>query len=679
MSTRKQQHKQYNATLYRLVLWIVLSMAIVPCPAQQNDGDDKEFKAEDFGFNALEVNQHRFIQGDKEPYENKRFLDHFSLGAGARFDNIKPLTTVPFLMSHGSYLFAEKEISRLQSLQLGFSWSIYEKDHSKHLMNKSHFELAHYFNWTRFFLGYNPERPLHIATSARVGVFNAKYLTDTQRGMTAALGARASLMLNPSIFLQVEPYLAAASDKIDFSGDNNFHRYDVTYGVTASLSYLLGGNRYATAMHDKDAQRFFIDYSLGGQLALNTPLPMKQTLGPAAGLGVGYWLDQHFGFRLKGNLSKNVWRELYRAPQHEDGHPAYYKQFSNLLSCGHLDLMVNLNSYIAAAQELPIDVNLLAGWQFGWITKHDVDPDEVDDDLYDDAYVNTLLSCNNNGFSMGMQLRWAANDEMTLYVEPRLTFAGYKIPYLPPYSHIVERYSDTYLNLSIGAELGGKPRKQRNVNVDDDVDDDDNQRLTFGLNGGPALTIHNKAYKGIPFSEYMGGAHVSYRLGAHGGVRAAVDIAQTTSNDIHPYHDYMLGNPYLYDGLWHSSYTRVNLSTEYLCDLTSLLNGYHSSRRLSMLAGIGPVVSYLTEEQAIIDQGELIFNEQPPILLRESKAAPLTVGAQLGMTLHYRIGKHIGAYIEERLRLYGKQFVADQHVGNMTKIISTQIGLTYTL
>ena len=659
------------------MLWILLSMAIVPCRAQQADDDNKVFKAEDYGFNALELNQRRFIQGDKVPYENKRFLDHFSMGVGARFDNIKPQIPVPFLGSRGVNLYMEKEIDRLQSLQLGFNWAIYEKDHSKYLMNKSHYELAHYFNWTRFFLGYNPERPLHIATSARVGVFNANYQTDTQRGMTAALGARASLMLNPSIFLQVEPYLAAASDKIDFSGDNNYHRYDVTYGLTASLSYLFGGNRYATLSHDKEAQHFFVDYSLGGQVALNSTLPAMQTLGPVVGLGAGYWIDQHFGFRLKGTLSKNVWRELYRAPQQEDGHPAYYKQFSNLLGCTHLDLMVNLNSYFAAAQQLPIDVNLLAGWQFGWITKHDVDPDELEDDLYDNTYVTTLLSCNSNGFSMGMQLRWAPNDEMTLYAEPRLTLAGYKIPYLPPFSHIVERYSDAYLSLSIGAELGGKVRK--NVNDNDDKNDDDNLGLTIGMSGGPALTIHNKAYKGIPFSEYLGGGHVSYRLGAHGGVRAALDMTQTTSNDIHPYHDYMLGNAYLYDGLWHTTYTHLNFSTEYLCDLTSLLNGYDSSRRLSMLAGVGPVLSYLTNELTTIDQGELIFNELPPILLRESKAATLSVGGQVGMTLHYRLNKHIGAYIEERMRMYGKQFMADQHVGYMTKIISTQIGLTYTL
>lgn len=661
------------------MLWILLSMAIMPCRAQQGNDDDKEFKAEDFGFNALELNQRRFIQGDKVPYENKKFIDHFSLGVGARFDNIKPLAPMPFLMSYGSYIFAEKEISRLQALQLGFNWGIYEKDHSKYLMNKSQLELAHYFNWTRFFLGYNPNRPLHIATSARVGVFNANYQTETERGMTAALGARASLMLNPSIFLQVEPYLAAASDKIDFSGNKNYHRYDVTYGITASLSYLFGGNRYTTVTQDKDAQHFFVDYSLGGQLALNSKLPTTQTLGPVIGLGAGYWIDQHFGFRLKGNLSKNVWRELYRAPQQEDGHPAYYKQFSNLLSCGHLDLMVNLNSYFAAAQELPIDVNLLAGWQFGWITKHDVDPDEIEDDLYDNTYVTTLLSCNNNGFSMGMQLRWAPNDEMTFYVEPRLTFAGYKIPYLPPYGHIVERYSDTYLNFSIGAELGRRPHKTQSNNANDNNDDNDGLGLTIGLNGGPALTIHNKAYRGIPFSEYLGGGHVSYRMGTHSGVRVALDMTQTISNDIHSYHDYMLGDPYLYDGLWHSSYTHLNFSTEYLCDLTSLLNGNNSNRRLSMLAGVGPVVSYLTDEQATIDQGELIFNEQPPILLRESKAATLTVGGQVGMTLHYRINKHIGAYIEERMRLYGKQFMADQHVGYMTKIISTQIGLTYTL
>lgn len=670
LNARNNRH----SVLCFLLTGLLHCLAALPGWAQTDNEDEKVYKADEFGFNALEVGQHRFFRGDKVPYEKGRgLLDHLSVGVGMRFDKIKPQTTLPFLMATGGDLYLEKEIGRLHSLQLGLNWSSYEKDHSKYLMSKTHVELAHYFDWTRFFIGYDPNRPVSMATSARVGFFTADYQSGLNRGITAALGFRASLMLNPSFYLHAEPYLAVASDKIDFSGMGNFHRYDVNYGLTASISYLLDGHKYVQTT-EGNHRRFFIDYSMGPIFKFAGVLPVGATTGPVMGLGAGYWLDEHFGLRAKGNMSRNTWKELQLSPDVEQGHPAYQLKFGNFLYNGQIDLMVDLTSYFAATKDAPLSVNLLAGWQFGWITKHDVDSTDIDSEEMKTR--NTLLSCDNSGLSLGAQLHWQYTDELAFYVEPRLTLANYKIPYLPPYDDIVERFSDAYFSINMGAEVGFVPHKRRQKTSDAVMQ---GGRLTFGLNGGLLSPMYAKRYVTDGGSGYLLGGHVDYRLGDYNHIYLGVDLTQTNNGELRRYSETLGGKPYEYDGLWHCQYKHLNIASEYRCNLSSLLGGFDEKRRLSMSAGIGPVVSLLLSEGGVIDKGELLFGEVTPTLFEKSGLPSCSVGGQFSVAMRYSLTNHIGIYWEERIRVYGNQFIAEPRSGKMMRMLLSQIGLTYTL
>ena len=672
----KQQNKKLHTAAYPLLLTLWLLIVAAPCRAQQENAGDKVYKAEEFGFNALEVNQGRFFIGDKVPYEKgKGILEHFSVGLGARFDRIKPQYLQSFRWSEGVNLYAEKELDRLNSLQVALTWGVYEKNRSKYLLHKSQLELAHYFDWTRFFVGYNPYRPYSFATSLRAGLFTANYHSQINNGRFAALGARATLMLTPSFYFNAEPYLAIASDNIDFSGNDNFHHYDVTYGITASISYMIKGNKYVPA-YDNSGQRIFFDYSMGAIFGLNTQLPIFQTIGPSMGVGLGYWADNRFGLRFKGNFSVNRWKEMLPMEESGNKYIPYVHQFGNFISNAQLEMMVNMNSYFTALEELPIGINLLAGWQLGWLTKHDGVPEDLTQLTTENG---KLLSCNHDGPTIGMQFHWQHNAETALYLEPRLTFSNYRIPYLPPHDDIVELYGDYYFSLNLGVETSFIPQANRSKISSTSVNDDRNWAIGVGF--GPGTSIYQKVYGGKSAMEYLVGLHLAYGFNACHGLRMGADVTQTSDIRMHSYTNIVNETPYDFEGLWSCKYQHLNVFTEYQCDLTSLFNGYNPDCRLGMQVGVGPVLSTLLSEKGNIDpiEGVGVSNEYTPTLNPNRQIPLMLLGAQMSAILEWDITSRYKIFVEERARLYSNSFIAEPHAGNFMRLLYTQIGLTYTL
>ena len=109
----------------------------------------------------------------------------------------------------------------------------------------------------------------------------------------------------------------------------------------------------------------------------------------------------------------------------------------------------------------------------------------------------------------------------------------------------------------------------------------------------------------------------------------------------------------------------VNVSADYMFDLSTLLAGYTSSRRLDVALAMGPVFS-----TRISDTNTLMAAQ-----LKKS-----ALGAQVSIPVQMKLTENLGISLEPRARFFGKNYAAQGVViaGELTKMLDAQLGIKYT-
>ena len=111
-----------------------------------NSSEEPRFKAENFGFNAIDLRQNRFLYADSVEYRNKKFYDNMSVGMAWHFDKIHERIPQGYVPSLNYGLFIEKEINKLHSLRLLVYEGVYQQAQRSIRMKKFQGELLHSFN-----------------------------------------------------------------------------------------------------------------------------------------------------------------------------------------------------------------------------------------------------------------------------------------------------------------------------------------------------------------------------------------------------------------------------------------------------------------------------------------------------------------------------------------------------
>ena len=101
------------------VLLISLCLCTIPLQgmAQHKSSETtRKFKADNFGFNAIDIRQGRFLYSDSIPYRQEKFYDHFSVGLVWHYDKIDPKGKYNYGASLNYGIFLEKELSKCHAL-----------------------------------------------------------------------------------------------------------------------------------------------------------------------------------------------------------------------------------------------------------------------------------------------------------------------------------------------------------------------------------------------------------------------------------------------------------------------------------------------------------------------------------------------------------------------------------
>lgn len=655
-------------------LWVMGQSAV-----QGGDSEESRFKAEDFGFNAIDVRQSRFLYGDSAEYRNRRFYDNLSVGVVWHYDKIHERMPQGYKGSLNYGLFIEKELSKLHSLRLLFYEGSYQQRVRPVRMNKYQIELMHSFNWTRFFGGYNPYRRLDAVTSLGVGAFCSERVDKVKVGPMLIAGAGARIQLSPLFVLGVEPYVALASDSIDHSGNMNYRKYDVLYGLDVSLAYTFHEEKFRREAHKRYAGKTFVDFGLGVQLEPYVgfhlhpnEVPFFATAGPKLKLGVGHWVSPEFAVRAAANLSSSNWDNVHIEANMLTNHPAYDIQMKNVLANGRIDLLFNPYYTFTGRNDNRFGINAVVGWEYGWMIKTAYDPEDMLSKYYD-------------GFSGGLQLRYNYDEYTALYLEPRLTLANYSIPYAAPYEEYVKHYRDYLLSVTAGLEFGanefrfsGRAKQPSPFTP----------HFSVSLQGGLSHLFLTKEYVGDFYIDYSAGLAGEMQLTPYSGVRVMADYSRLSNRDIYPYTQRMIvgENTLLSDtALCIGKYGFVNVSADYMFDLGTLLQGYDEANRWDVAFAIGPVFSQRMSERAVVSKDEMLweFRGDNPVAtapkVDHSRVARRSLGLQLGIPVSYRIGSRIDVRFEPRARFFSKDYVKQSHYQGFTKILNAQLGLRYTL
>lgn len=659
-----------------------------------DDDEESRFKAENPGFNAIDLHQKRFLYGDSIKYK-ERFHDIMRVGLTWHYNKIhrvSPAEGEPLsyeaVLNYG--VFVERELGKLHALNLLLSGGTYQRESRMARLDMYQMELLYSFNWIRLFGGYNPYRKIEAVTNLGVGGFYSRYNNGASKefGPLFTMGAGVRLLLNPLFVLGIDPYVSLASDNIDHSGINedrkNLRTYDVLYGTNVSLSYT-----FRDELKEEERAKYFgkpfIDFGLGVQFqpssgylpasAATSPVPFFATAGPQLKLGVGHWFSNALALRATGNLSTSNWLNTQIEADRINGHPSYNARLRNVLMNARLDLLFSPYRFFTGREDNRFDINAVVGWEYGRMIKTAYNTDN-------------LLRTGYDGFSGGLQLRYIYDKHTSLYIEPRITAANYVIPYVKPFHNYARRYRDYLFSLTAGMEFVTnehsfkKRKEQPSVFA---------PHMLVSLLGGPNYLFTTRDHVGDSYLDFGGGVAVEMKMSPYSGVRLMADYSQISLRDIYSYtqigsESYFGSNVQLGDtALCVGRYGYLNLSADYVFDMGTLLQGYNEANRWDVDLALGLVSSYRVNHKAIISEDEKLweFRGDNAIasvpMVDHSRASKRAWGLQFGIPVSYRIAPSLDVLFEPRARFFPKSYIKQTHSQGVTKIINAQLGLRYAL
>lgn len=656
--------KQRGGILKFLILCICLFVFPFKAASQRNITEDDvkttDFKPGNFGFNAVNIRQGRFLYGDSVQYRNESLFDHMSFGALWRYDKILGRGIDNYRPGSNYGLYIGKELSKNHALRLQLHAGSYYTPNPAIRLNKYQAELLYSFNWTRFFGGYNPYRNVEAVTNLGLGGFLSNRLDNHEYGPLFLFGAGLRFKLTPLFALNVDPFVALTGDGIDHSGAYNFHGYDVLYGTDFSLSYLFD-NELSKEQLDKIEHRTFLDFAIGSQFDLKANIPFLQTSDPKLRLGMTRRYNSGLAIRLAANLSSSSWLN------NQEG--LYDIHQKNVFMGGSLDFMLSPYRMFTGRNDNRFDISALAGWEYGLMYKTGYRNNQLMSPLYD-------------AFSLGLQLRYIYDDYTAFYLEPRFSFANYDISHEAPYEIYVDHINDNLFSVTAGMEYSTNEYRFLNKKEQPATFA---PHLSMSLMGGQNFLYLAKEFVDVNHFDFSAGVAGEMQLTPYSAARLMADYSRLTHRGVYKmtqHHD-VLGEDVSSYGLATAKYGYLNLSADYLFNISTLLQGYTYDRKFDIALAMGPVMTIRLNEQGDMNEAEglLDFEGDDKVAstpqIDYSSVANHAFGFQVGIPVAYRLNSNLDFFFEPRARFYASDFIDNYRVGGLTKILNTQVGVKY--
>ena len=384
------------------------------------------------GFDALEYSlQKRHIFRGR-PFVAGRFTDNTFISIHGGTEQLAPMGNSTIAWGMALKLSYGKWIDAYNAFRLSLAVEDRFRNADKsHVWNVG-LDIAHMFNLSSYFGGYNPSRFFEIST---VEGLKYRYAIRNGKGAHAGgvhIGFNLKMNVARNLDFFVEPVITAYSDGTDYSAGWNWRIYDVGYGGTMGLSYRIHSHE-PYRCGPESAGKSFVSASVGPQYQ-NSDLVYHnvgfgRSIGFHVNLSYGRWFSRVFALRVSGMYSQSKWI-------------TYTNGISkNTLYYGaRVEGMLDVLALILGAEKGRLSLPVLFGPEAGCMTKQELSGN---------------ISRGYLGLTGGFQVKYRVAGRFSIFAEPHFSVVPYNIvtDTPDPLKNVGVNYYDNTFNFNVGLEV----------------------------------------------------------------------------------------------------------------------------------------------------------------------------------------------------------------------------------
>ena len=613
------------------------------------DAENGIFVAGSYGKNAIDyIMSKRYRHPSAVEHSSRGFLSHLFLGGSFSFDFLAPRGDYTYHPGISWGINVGKELSATHSLALQYFYGGNNDKDDRAKFKRQALQLSHYFNFTRYYLGYDPSRLFELSSMLGVGVQRGEIWDKRSDSPYLSLGAKATFRMGNNVHLVVEPHVALAGE--GYSGEEEgywYSGYNASYGVGTSINYTFE-NELSKAGHVEKMpfSRNYMFLTTGLQ-SLKSDISFSRTLGPMLSIGYGYWLSPLVGVQVSGGYSSGGWTS-YAVDAADAAAYTLYPKTQYVF--GRIEPVFNIFSSFDGMNKSGrgVSLSLMGGYEFGRLWKYRLSLDNQTVDSY-------------NGFTGALRLKYHSVEGKTLFIEPRVTFAEYGALYGEEYVSTEKSRIDSRWSLALGMEYG--LQRPRGSSEKSSVPSDEfTPRFAVSLSGGPVYIFNRDIYSGGGYMDGGLSLGVEYQPFRLFGVRGLFDYSLYSFSSIENYrHTGVDGLSTVHKGLWHKQYHTLSGIFDLKFDLSNALFGYDASRRWHSSLYMGLVVSRHRRISSEIDESEVVPSGSRLKLLREPSEENFP-GFHTSFSTRYNLSRRLSLFGEVDLRMYGNEYISEHSV-----------------
>lgn len=588
-------------------------------------------------FNPLDYQlQKRYLYKGEE-FKKRPFYERAYIGLYGGLQQVAPKGGRRLETGMSAAGFLGYDFNRLSSIRLSGDLNMYKLISGKGTIKQIGLDLDYLFNVSSYLYGYNPRRVFEVSGFIGAGAIESHLNSNVHKVLKGQVGAHLSFRTAGNTALFVEPFMALSTDGVDHSSNTNPSIYDVIYGVRAgcSLHFRSSGDFFKGTVYNGS---LFFDFSQGAAMFYSRGgQPILKTMGTMYQVAMGKWLNPILGFRASVSVSDYYWLSLTtKGIKYPNGRvrPAYETRYKTYLFTGRIEGMLNPVHFSSRWRKTPhlVDLNLLLGGEFGWMSKRYSRGVTRADGYY-------------KGITGAMQLLYNMTPTTSLYIEPRALLAMYsrsgktinssksnvdKVGYVSagvrlmyPTKALSATFEKHHFEpyLFAGAQLGGNRQIRASRMIGD---------------GDPNI---------------LGALNVGYQYAPLAAAKFQLEYMLVNKNMIAVYEVKSGNRTSRSSALWRNKHGYMNMKLAYMLNLNNLYQKYDASRRLNFYLEGGPLLGIRVTQGAKIYSKETPIGKHPqPILKRNSDKA--SWGLFGGAILDYRILDRWSIYAEPEVQKF---------------------------
>lgn len=573
----------------------------------------------------------------------KSFAKRLSLGLISGYQTISPrgVNEVTGSVPLGAYV--KYDFSRLHSVRLSGIYNAFGVKGYGNDISQMEGDVDYMFNLSNYFNGYRHERRFNASLVLGGGYIFSEFCGEKLQTAKAQMGLNASFRITSNASLFVEPYVAIASDEIDYSKDYNAHKWDLLYGARAGIAISLNKVGNSGAEDDYNGNLFF-EMSQSLNAYPTDVVDFTGSVGTTYTLSMGKWIDRLVGLKLSGTFGDFIWSEDHTQEVHYMDYvlvPSFTRRYRSGIMSGRLEFMFDLMSAFTKTKQKNrvFDLNLNLGGEYGYLWR----------ELPIDALKNELRTYY-TGFTGSMQFLVKPDANSAIFLEPRFTWARYSIPYTNTTAY-KKNYNDKIYSLAVGMRMQ-LPKKADRTTIKE-ASADFEQHLYAGIHMGGTKKFRASyiSIGGMP--NITVGADARYDLHPLASFTFKADYMSTkgTSQSIYKVDD---GTTYYTPAMWVNTSHVLNTELAYMLNLSNVYQGWDSNRRLNAYLELGPTFSYVMGCSHSLADGVMVGGKNPKKLGSDNSGCN-SLGMFGALVADYRVSDNITLFAESSAQLFAKQ------------------------